>query len=215
MRWFARVLHKIAISAKLARTPTVATYPRPRRRHIVSGGTLDTVDTIDDMRHVIAALGGWERHESVYSYAPTDATGTAAATDMSQSQATASGSECRDSNISISTSTATPSIRVAARGTRTRPGILNWNGSGKGKGKAREASMYSFSEIEDVQEVLEEPSALPPRGAERRHNERRHAIYEVHDDSTTDSSRDTEIAALILSRSFGYSLRRAPTNQTI
>lgn len=188
MRWFARVLHKIAISAKLARTPTVATYPRPRRRHIVSGGTLDTVDTIDDMRHVIAALGGWERHESVYSYASTEATaGTEAVTDMSQ----ASGSEHRDSSFSNSTST--PSIRVAARGTRTRPGILNW----KGKGKAREDSTY-----EDEEEVLEDP---PP-------DNRRHAMYETHD---YDSSKDTEIAALILSRSFGYGLRRAPTNQTI
>lgn len=215
MRWFARVLHKIAISAKLARTPTVATYPRPRRRHIVSGGTLDTVDTIDDMRHVIATLGGWERHESDYSYASTEASiGTAAATDVSQ--ATASGSEYRDSSFSASATTL--SIRVAARGTRTRPGILNWNGSGKGKEKGREVSMCSFSELEDTQEVLEDQPAPPPRGVERRHDDRRHAIYDVHDvhdDSTTDSSKDTEIAAIILSRSFGYSLRRAPTNQTI
>lgn len=190
MRWFARVLHKIAISAKLARTPTVATYPRPRRRHIVSGGTLDTVDTIDDMRHVIAALGGWERHDSVCSYASTEATaGTEAVTDLSQ---TASGSEHRDSSFSNSTSA--PSIRIAARGTRTRPGILNW----KGTGKAREDSAYEDEE----QEILEDPPT----------DNRRHAVYEVND---SDSSKDTEIAALILSRSFGYGLRRAPTNQTI
>lgn len=200
MRWFARVLHKIAISAKLARTPTVATYPRPRRRHIVSVGTVETVDTIDDMRHVIAALGGWERHESVYSYASTDATaGTEAeAAAPSQSQAASDG---RNSSFS----TATPSIRVAARATRTRPGILNW----KGKGKQRQPSTYSSSEMEE-QEVLEDVLPPPLRSAERRH-----AMYEVHDGSTTDSSKDTEIAALILSRSFGYGLRRSPTNQTI
>lgn len=194
MRWFARVLHKLAISAKLARTPTVATYPRPRRRHIVSVGTMntvDTVDTIDDMRHVIAALGGWEEeHESELSYASSE-----------QSRRLSRGERDSSNSATTATASATPSIRIATHATRSRPGLLRW----KGKGKQRAPSACSYSEAGE-QEVLEDATSPPPRD---------HGRHDLADGSTTDSSRDTEIAAIILGRSFGYGLRRVPSNQTI
>lgn len=201
MRWIARVLHKIAISAKLARTPTVATYPRPRQRHIVSVNTVGSVDTIDDMRHVIAALGGWERHDSEVSDTLTNSSTEASTLAARKSRSQGAESDRRD----VSFDSVPPSIRVAARATKTRPGILIW----KGKGKQTAPSTHSYSEGEDLQEFLE------ARMIPLRDHERASRVQGMPDCSATESSRDTEIASIILNRSFGHGLRRRRTSQTI